>query len=771
MFVNRIWFTMIMSCLILFCDYSGVGAETRRSAEKTITRLKPNQEWSYHWGDFDLDAQGRPLGVENPSAWTPYPNDGLGNRGPHTFLWLKKTFAGAPIANPAIFIPSFSMNQSFEIYLDQTPIYKAGELRPVFANNYLSHTWHLFALPADYAGKTLFLRFYSDHPTNIGLIGNIYLGEHNALFEQVIFHNFHLTILSLLFIIAGLFSYVVFMKVYARGNYAVFAFATLATFSGVHLLADASYLFQYVGVQPRILTYVWNCAFFLFMAGIYGFCEFTIGIGRKWVYRLFWQFQVACLLLFVLCDLLSSLTINPYWISVGGASLGILVGSFDTVKLLRQGNREARILSLGFGVSAVSGLLSMWSDWQVTIYWEPYPYGLLFLLASLAYLLILRYQAERKSSEELVRRSEERLAGIVGALTDAITMIDAQGLIVWANAIAHDLFGGDLVNQNYQAVAIGDPNRKDLQAITACLQDGKPQEYELTFIFADGKRKDYWGMVNVAARQPDGQPGIVIQVLREITALKMLQTETARTARLASLGELAAGVAHEINNPINGIMGYAEILADESAEQGTSAEIPALILKESKRIAKIVRSLLAFAREQPRVFSLTRMQDILADALMLTAKLFQQSEIRIQLDIPSDLPLIMADGQQIQQVLLNLLHNARYALDHIPPEKKEAKILTITCQLFERNSRQYLRTIFHDNGIGIPATILDKICDPFYTTKPGGEGTGLGLSISYGIIKDHDGQLLFESQEGAYTKVFVELPVISEENDSPSEGQ
>src|SRR5512137_1585770 len=112
----------------------------------------------------------------------------------------------------------------------------------------------------------------------------------------------------------------------------------------------------------------------------------------------------------------------------------------------------------------------------------------------------------------------------------------------------------------------------------------------------------------------------------------------------------------------------------------------------------------------------------------------------------------------MQQVVLNLLHNARYALESIPPEQRTAKTLLITCQPIVKNSRQYLRTIFHDNGVGIPANLLDKICDPFYTTKPNGEGTGLGLSISYGIMKDHDGQLLFESQEGAYTKVFVDLP-------------
>ena len=762
-FAHRILVMMILGCLISSWNAPVTWADTGTPAATTITALAVNQEWSYHWGDFELNAQGQPVGFDDPAAWTPYQAGSLEGKGAQTFLWLKTTLQKPAVANPAIFIPLFTGYQSFEIYLDQTLIYQTGELRPVFANTYLSRTWHLFALPADYAGKTLFWRFCSLHPRDIGLVGDIYLGEHNALFEKILLNNLHLTILSALFIITGLLSYIVFLKVYARKNYAVFAFATLATFSGFHLLADASYLVQFIA--PRVLTYIWYVALFLFIAGIYGFFEFTIGVKRKRLYRLLWQFQIACLLAFIPCDLLSYRASSLYWISVGSASLGILIGSFDLILLAWQGNREARILGFGFGLFGASSLFSMWSDWQATVLWEPYPYGLAGALASLAYVLILRYQAERKSSEELLRRSEERLSGIVGALTDALLMIDARGVIVWANAIAHDLFGSDLINRSYHAVTYSEPNRQDCQAITACLHDGQAQEYEVTLASADGKRNEYWGVVNVVTHGPDGRPGVVIQVLRDITGLKRLQAEAAKIARLASLGELAAGVAHEINNPITGIIGCAEILTEDAMEQDSLAEITAIILKEGKRIAKIVGSLLAFARNRQPLLSPVSMSDILAEALLLTAKLFQKSEIEIHLEIAPDLPLVMADEQQLLQVVLNLLHNARYALDSIKSEQRQSKILAITCQLLLKNSRQYLRTIFHDNGIGIPANMLDKICDPFYTTKPAGEGTGLGLSISYGIMKDHDGQLLFESQEGAYTKAFVDLPVISADRD------
>lgn len=764
-FAHRILVMMILGCLISYGNSPVTWDDTGTSAATVMTALTVNQEWSYHWGDFELNAQGQPVGFDDPAAWTPYQAGSLESKGAQTFLWLKRILPEPALDNPALFIPPSSMRQSFEIYLDQALIYKAGDMRPIFANSHIFITWHLVALPDDYAGKTLFLRFCSAHPAEIGVFKDLTLGPHHTLFERILLNDLDLTILGLLAIIAGVAGYGVLITVYARHNRALFGFATMATFSGLYLLADASRLFQLLVTPPRLLVYAWNVGFFLFMAGIYLFCEATIGIRHRWAYRACWQFQAACLAVFVVCDLMGIQAINPYDFSIIGASVGVLIGGVDTLKLLRQRQREARILSFGFGVFAASGLLSMWADRLSATLWEPYPYGLLALHASLAYLLILRYQAERRQAIESVRQSEERLAGIVGALTDAMLMIDARGVVVWMNAIARDLFGAELVNQRYQAAVTDDPIRQDFQAVTACLHDGKPQEYELAFTVANGTRKDYWGIVNVVTRQFDGRPGIVIQVLRDITGLKRLQAEAAKIARLASLGELAAGVAHEINNPITGIIGCAEILTEDAMEQDSLAEITAIILKEGKRIAKIVGSLLAFARNRQPLLSPVSMSDILAEALLLTAKLFQKSEIEIHLEIAPDLPLVMADEQQLLQVVLNLLHNARYALDSIKSEQRQSKILAITCQLLIKNSRQYLRTIFHDNGIGIPANMLDKICDPFYTTKPAGEGTGLGLSISYGIMKEHDGQLLFESQEGAYTKAFVDLPVISADHD------
>ena len=232
-----------------------------------------------------------------------------------------------------------------------------------------------------------------------------------------------------------------------------------------------------------------------------------------------------------------------------------------------------------------------------------------------------------------------------------------------------------------------------------------------------------------------------------------------RASHLASIGELASGVAHEINNPINGIINYAEILKDQFNEMGEDAEIPTRIIREGDRIAAIVKNLLSFARDRKEEYSPASIRDIIADSLALAEKQINKDGIKLKVDIPDDLPKVKARSQEIQQVFLNILSNARYALNRRFPEFHEDKILEIKGETIEIEDRNYIRTTFYDQGMGISASEMDKIFDPFFSTKPKGEGTGLGLSISHGIIKAHGGRLLFESVEGEYTKVMVDLPV------------
>ncbi|MDP8286234.1 MAG: ATP-binding protein, partial [Candidatus Electryonea clarkiae] len=173
----------------------------------------------------------------------------------------------------------------------------------------------------------------------------------------------------------------------------------------------------------------------------------------------------------------------------------------------------------------------------------------------------------------------------------------------------------------------------------------------------------------------------------------------------------------------------------------------------------IVRNLLTFSRAEKETHSPANIQDIVNDTNSLVQAIIKHDQITLELDIPDDLPQIRCRSQQIQQVLMNLLTNARDALNERYPEFDENKILIVQVRAFEKDKMKWIRMTVEDHGIGISEEIRDRIFDPFFTTKDRTKGTGLGLSISYGLIEDHLGELSVESEPGQYTRFHVDLRV------------
>ncbi len=269
-------------------------------------------------------------------------------------------------------------------------------------------------------------------------------------------------------------------------------------------------------------------------------------------------------------------------------------------------------------------------------------------------------------------------------------------------------------------------------------------------------------IVNTVKTPVRDEKGNIIGILGsslDITEKINLKVETERSRHLALIGELAAGVAHEINNPISGVINYAQILWNKSIEGSREKDLASRIIKEGSRIATIVHNLLSFARPKKEEKSAVDIHEILSDSLSLTGTQLRKDGIKIKLDIPKNLPEITAYPQQIQQVFLNIISNARYALNQKYPGAHDSKILEILGETTTVNAHPYVKITFHDHGTGIPAKIKNKVMNPFFTTKPSGKGTGLGLSISHNIINDHGGRLIIESTEGEFTKVIILLPV------------
>ncbi|MEE8585990.1 MAG: ATP-binding protein, partial [Acidobacteriota bacterium] len=214
-----------------------------------------------------------------------------------------------------------------------------------------------------------------------------------------------------------------------------------------------------------------------------------------------------------------------------------------------------------------------------------------------------------------------------------------------------------------------------------------------------------------------------------------------------------------INNPINGILNYGQLIGDGLPSGSPLAGYAEGIVEESLRIAAIVGHLLAFSRQEKETHSPASLEDIIEAALWLTKAALGKDQIGLRLDVPEDLPKIKCRNQQIQQVLMNLLGNARDALNQRYAGYDPAKTLAITVRPFEEEGEAWVRTTLEDRGTGMLPQVAERAFDPFFTTKPPDQGTGLGLSVSHGIVEDHKGRLRIESREGEYTRVHLELRV------------
>ena len=240
---------------------------------------------------------------------------------------------------------------------------------------------------------------------------------------------------------------------------------------------------------------------------------------------------------------------------------------------------------------------------------------------------------------------------------------------------------------------------------------------------------------------------------------RLMEAQMIHGQRLESIGTLASGVAHEINNPLNIMMNYAQLILDDQETSNDSREYATNVVKESERVARIVKNLLAFSRQEKEAHSPADVGTLVNATISLIGASFRKDQIALEVEIPEGLPKIRCRSQQIQQVLLNPLTNARDALHSRFPGSAPEKRIRLAAAPFEQEGNACVRLTVQDHGGGIPPDIAEHVFDPFFTTKPRERGTGLGLSISYGIVTEHLGKLWFETEPGVGTRFHVDLKV------------
>lgn len=360
--------------------------------------------------------------------------------------------------------------------------------------------------------------------------------------------------------------------------------------------------------------------------------------------------------------------------------------------------------------------------------------------------------------------SEERYRSLFEHANDGIGILTATDhRLVEVNNKFADILG-------YQPHELMDKRISDIQwsttngqpSLEGLLRQADAGEFELSIQSVSGTTRPVSVYFNTLTTDIER---LIILIVRDLSEQKrlaaekeLMQMQLFQSSKLASIGELSAGVAHEINNPLNGIINFAQLLKDDNTAQTATEQLMVDgIIDEGQRISKIVRDLLTFARLDATELSRVNIAETIATSVSLFGHQLDKDGITLEVDVPKNLPAVRAEGSRLRQVVINMISNAHHALRARDAEKK---VFQIRAGTVDKLGQQYLRLEFFDNGIGIKPEDLDKIFDPFFTTRRDKGGTGLGLSLSFGIIREFGGTITVESEEGNYTRFIVDLPAI-----------
>lgn len=383
-----------------------------------------------------------------------------------------------------------------------------------------------------------------------------------------------------------------------------------------------------------------------------------------------------------------------------------------------------------------------------------------FMVDAMVVTLLLRlvHRQQRK-----LQMSEERYRALFEQARDGIGVVRLSDYhLVEANNKVCEILGLK------QEECTGRDIRNLLQSTSRNVQllDGHVTgESELVIKTAQGQSRPL--SVSFTPLSTDGGEEVMIMSLRDLSLRKKLEAEREemqrqlyQSSKMASIGELSAGVAHEINNPLNGIINFAQLLKDEEQPRSEfEQQMIDGIIDEGERIAKIVRGLLAFARADTHELEQVHFADSIKTSIALFGRQFEKDDIKVEIDLEPDLPFVRADGSRLRQVVVNMISNAYHALKAKQGEPLERKLFRISARRAGKNG-ELVRVEFYDNGVGIKREDLGKVFDPFFTTRRETGGTGLGLSVSFGIIRDFGGTINVESEVGKFTRFTIELSAV-----------
>jgi len=361
---------------------------------------------------------------------------------------------------------------------------------------------------------------------------------------------------------------------------------------------------------------------------------------------------------------------------------------------------------------------------------------------------------EQKMFQAQLQRQRDFNQKILNATQSMIMVLDTAGLISYANRRCYEAgYKQDEIIGRRLVDLVDSGQRQDFESALETTAHGQQVEnLELRAKRSDGTL-GYFSISLSPMRDEQDTVNSVVVVMTDITDAALMQAKLAHAERMATIGRLVAGVAHEVNNPLAAILGFTDLLLENPQVPENAREDLQIILQETQRTKDIVQDLLSFARQRPVKRELAHINTVLRQTTKLRSYDFVSHGVEVIEDYDDNLPAVMGDAQQLQQVFLNLLNNAYDAAEE---SGRRGKI-----HLQTRQREDWVEVTIRDNGTGI--NDVERIFDPFYTTKQTGKGTGLGLSICYGIVRAHGGEIQCWNNADSQGSTFsIRVPVAAQ---------
>jgi len=375
-------------------------------------------------------------------------------------------------------------------------------------------------------------------------------------------------------------------------------------------------------------------------------------------------------------------------------------------------------------------------------------YSIIMALVLLGIYVIFKLQ-ETYIVKKTLNEMKDYTAKLLETMDNAVVSIDNNGIIKTFNRKSEEIFGrkkGEVINRDCQKVLNLRVNGECI--LKKCLLENKNVDQEVILEEEGLKKKILEVSTSFLTDESDERTGLVA-VIRDVTEIKNLNEEIARNKRLAALGKLSAGIAHEIRNPLSSIRGLAQFVSNSFSKNDERREDLNTIIQEVDRLNNLVIQVLDYARVKKLNITSFPLNNFINDIIELFKREVTNKQIKFDIDLSPDISMIQADKDQIRQILMNIIINAIQAI----PEEGEIKIKAE--KVFIRGNPT-IKLVVEDNGIGIAAQDLNQIFDPFFSTKE--QGSGLGLSIVYKLVESHRGEIRVESKEGKGTKFIIILP-------------